>query len=100
MQYFPHNQVSEPTYLPVDDASVPPPDIWEDPKFENLGQIAYYGVFIVAGLGAIAGAVASSFYNEGAVGVDFKAAATPEEAVSKAIKASIEAQGGASAPAL
>jgi hypothetical protein len=88
-----------------------PPDFWEGEKWEPLGTFAYVAIFIVAGLAgacacvcslrrarirvsefrnrcaAIAGGVASSTYNSGAVGVDFQAGGSAENALQTAMAA-------------
>jgi hypothetical protein len=93
-----------------------PKDFWEGEQWDTLGTVVSYGVLIVAVLGgtsrflcprcarsardafcslrpcaAVAGFVATSTYNDGAVGVDFTDAPSPQEAVQKAIAAAAQA---------
>ena len=62
--------------------------MWEGEQYEALGQGVGKFVLGAAILGGVAaGIVASSSYNEGAVGVDFQEGGVPQEAVAKALKA-------------
>ena len=62
--------------------------MWEGEQFDTLGKAAGQFVLAAAVLGGVAaGIVASSSYNEGAVGVDFQEGGVPQEAVAKALKA-------------
>jgi hypothetical protein len=62
--------------------------MWEGEQFDTLGKAAGQFVLAAAVLGGLAaGIVASSSYNEGAVGVDFQEGGVPQEAVAKALKA-------------
>jgi len=58
-----------------------PADMWEDDKFDFLGNLATYAGVFIAALAIMVGFFASGQYNEGAVPVDFQAADSPAVAV-------------------
>lgn len=74
-----------PLNLPASSADAP--DFWEGEQFETLGTAARAALAAVAVFALIAAGYASSSYNDGAVGVDFQAAASPQEAVANALAA-------------
>lgn len=61
-------------------------DPWANESFDALGNVASGGLIVVAVIAAIAGAYATSTYNEGAVEVDFQSYASPEEAVADSLR--------------
>ena len=82
--------------------SVPPEmlerDIWDAEGFDQLGEnVKNWGLFFVVFMAAGAGVVAANTYNDGAVGVDFQAYDSPDQAVVAAMAAK---QGAVSAEAV
>lgn len=61
-------------------------DPWESESFDGLGQAAQYALVAIGIVGAGAGLIATSTYNEGAVEVDFQSYESPEKAVADAIQ--------------
>ena len=66
--------------------SVPPElmkrDIWDEEGFDSLGEnVKNWGLFLVVFMACGAGVVAANTYNDGAVGVDFQAYESPDQAV-------------------
>ncbi|OUS48148.1 hypothetical protein BE221DRAFT_56489, partial [Ostreococcus tauri] len=81
----------KPTPLTPEKQNALPPEMlvddpWADESFDGLGKIASAGLVIVAIVSAIAGGVATSTYNEGAVEVDFQQYSSPQEAVADSLR--------------
>ena len=81
----------KPTPLSPEKLKALPPEMlvddpWADESFDGLGKIASAGLVIVAIVSAIAGGVATSTYNEGAVEVDFQQYSSPQEAVADSLR--------------
>lgn len=63
-------------------------DLWDGEGFDSLGDtIKNWGLFFVVFAAVGAGVVAANTYNDGAVGVDFQAYESPDQAVAAAMKA-------------
>mmetsp|Transcript_29795 Transcript_29795/g.41158 ORF Transcript_29795/g.41158 Transcript_29795/m.41158 type:complete len:168 (-) Transcript_29795:265-768(-) len=70
-----------------------PADFWEGEQWETFGNVARFGAVITAVLAVLVGVFASKTYNDGAVPVDFNAAASPSEAVRIALETVTPAPG-------
>ena len=62
-------------------------DQWESENYESIGNAAQYALLVIGLVSAVAGFIATSTYNEGAVEVDFQSYSSPEEAVASSIRA-------------
>lgn len=62
-------------------------DPWESENFDSIGNAAQYALLVIGLVGAVAGFIATSTYNDGAVEVDFQSYSSPEEAVASSIRA-------------
>ena len=62
-------------------------DMWDAEGFDQLGEtVKNWGLFFVVFIAVGAGVVAANTYNDGAIGVDFQAYDSPDQAVAAALK--------------
>lgn len=83
-----------PTPLTEAKANSMPPEMlkadpWESEAFDGVGNAAQYALLVIGLVGAGAGIIATSTYNEGAVEIDFQS--TKYESSSEAVAEGIRA---------